>query len=211
MCRRHDLVTPSAAGWALLTAALPDFAHDPLLRLWPLHRWPLVVRRRGEGEADAAAGKIPLGLPLPPAAGKRRIALGLRRAEVAAIGPPPPLAAARDAAPPAWQPAIAALLALTPGVRCFGSLAWQHVTGLAYLAPTSDLDLLWDLPPAPLAMLDGIARIAEAAPMRIDGEVLGPWGGVQWRELRSADPVAVKGDKGGVALIARATFCEGRR
>jgi phosphoribosyl-dephospho-CoA transferase len=75
---------------------------------------------------------------------------------------------------------------LTP--RPFGALLWQAMTGLTYLSPTSDLDLLWPCPVlVPPSLLAGLARIDEGAPMRLDGEVLlADGGGVQWRELHQA-------------------------
>ncbi|EKM98021.1 malonate decarboxylase-specific holo-ACP synthase [Acidocella sp. MX-AZ02] len=45
---------------------------------------------------------------------------------------------------------------------CFGGLAWQHLTGLAYLSPSSDLDTLWPLNTADMA--PGLAAdLAQAA------------------------------------------------
>lgn len=202
---RHALVTLTASGWAALIAGHPAFTQDEALALWPLRGWPLISRRR---LADDPPDAIPLGLPLPPAQGKRRIALTISEAAIATIAEPPRLAEARGCAPDAWQETIAALLALEPRTRCFGSLAWQHITGLAYLGAASDLDLLWPLPAEHTGLLDGITRIAGAAPMRIDGEVLGRPGAVQWRELASADPVAVKGAEG-ITLMSRADFVRG--
>jgi phosphoribosyl-dephospho-CoA transferase len=67
-------------------------------------------------------------------------------------------------------------------------LLWQAVTGLPYLSRCSDLDLLWPCgETVPSGLLDGIAAIAEAAPMGIDGEILLSDGaGLHWRELRDA-------------------------
>jgi phosphoribosyl-dephospho-CoA transferase len=104
--------------------------------------------------------------------------------------PPVLLGDAAAVAPEAWQPTIAALLALgsTLGIapRVYGGLLWQHVTGLAYLSPTSDLDLLWRVGDqrAATALLGGLGRLDAASPMRLDGELeLPDGGGVNWREL----------------------------
>ncbi|MBR8460123.1 phosphoribosyl-dephospho-CoA transferase, partial [Burkholderia dolosa] len=71
--RRHTLVTLTAAGWRAAFARDPALAADSSARAWAERGWPLVVRRASPDEADA--GRVPLGMPLPPAAGKRRVAL----------------------------------------------------------------------------------------------------------------------------------------
>ena len=59
-------------------------------------------------------------------------------------------------------------------LRVFGSLAWQALSGLPYLTPQSDIDLIWH--PRSLAQLQqGIALLASwelASGLRADGEVL---------------------------------------
>ena len=102
------------------------------------------------------------------------------------------LSDARPVAPPAWSGTIDAILdlglrlQLTP--RVFGSLLWQSLTGLTYIGPSSDLDLLWSLPNARALgpLLDGLDRIEATSPIRIDGEVLTASGGVNWRECARA-------------------------
>ena len=185
---RHDLFTADPAAWEALLAGRPDLDGVPHLPGWARAGRPLIVRRRVPGEGD---GLVPLGLPLPPADGKRRIGLALAAGALRPV-PPPRLADAAPHAPEAWQPAIAALLALAEdrGVtpRPFGALLWQAVTGLPYLSATSDLDLLWPCPGGiPPGLLAGLAGIDAAAPMRLDGEILLPdGGGVQWREWHEA-------------------------
>ncbi len=88
---------------------------------------------------------IPLGLPLPPSHGKRRIAVALAPGELITHAPPPLLADAATAAPASWRQTIDLLVRLLLETRTFGSLAWQHLTGLPYLSDGSDLDLLWPL------------------------------------------------------------------
>ncbi len=182
--RRHDLVRaePGAFAAALRAQALGQGAPGTD---WAARGRPLIVRRYHPGEDR---GLVPLGLPLPPAAGKRRIGLALPAAALGPL-PAPTLAAVRGHAPASWQPVLDALLALGADhglvPRPFGSLLWQALTGLPYLSRTSDLDLLWpveDRPPP--GFLAGLARIAAAAPMGIDGEILLPDGaGIHWREL----------------------------
>ena len=191
---RHDLVAAEPAAWDALLAGRPDLDGVPHLPGWAKAGRPLIVRRRVPGEGDDL---VPLGLPLPPADGKRRVGLALPAQALRPVTPPN-LAEAAPHAPAAWRGAIDALLALAAehGVtpRPFGALLWQTVTGLTYLSPTSDLDLLWP-GPVPRAFLDGLARIDAEAPMRLDGEILLPdGGGVQWRELHEAPP-------GGTVLV----------
>jgi phosphoribosyl-dephospho-CoA transferase len=196
--RRHTLVTLTAAGWGAALARDPALAADPLVQAWAAHGRPLIVRRASPDEADA--GRVPLGLPLPPSAGKRRIALNVAADALATVAPLPALSDVLAAAPDAWRTALRELEAL--GKRCgvqgrvFGSLAWQTLTGERYLGESSDLDLVFPLPnPASLTpLLDGIAAIDAHASMRIDGELLRDDGaGVNWRELHARQPeVAVK-------------------
>ncbi|WP_083514292.1 phosphoribosyl-dephospho-CoA transferase MdcG domain-containing protein [Bradyrhizobium manausense] len=72
----------------------------------------------------------------------------------------------------------------------------------------SDLDLLWPLFAARHIgrLLSGIAAIAKQAPMRLDGEITGRVGGVQWRELTGTDEdkVLVK-SKAGILTTTRAS------
>ncbi|KVX54920.1 phosphoribosyl-dephospho-CoA transferase [Burkholderia stagnalis] len=209
--RRHALVTLTAAGWAALFARDAALAGDARVRAWAARGWPLVVRRALPDEAG-----VPLGMPLPPSAGKRRVAICVDADALAAVVLPPAFANVLDAAPAAWRPTLRALDAL--GARCgvqgrvFGSLAWQALTGECYLTGTSDLDVLFPLPDAAQAatLLDGLAALDAAAPMRIDGELLRDDGaGVNWRELHAGLPeVAIK-TAGGVALGAAAEFIAG--
>ena len=118
----------------------PEFAENAIIEGWVRAGRPFIVRRPG---CSDPAGKIPLGLPLPPSHGKRRIAVALDAGEIIEQKPPPLLADAAASAPSAWQETIGRLLRLYPQTRTFGSLAWQHLTGLSYLSDHSDLDLLW--------------------------------------------------------------------
>ena len=187
--KRHDLVQIEPAKWAEILGERPDLIGVPHLPDWAAHGRPLIVRRYGPAEPR---GLVPLGLPLPPADGKRRIGFAIPAGILNPFAAPV-LGEARAAAPVAWGPTLDALLTLGArhGLvpRPFGGLLWQTVTGLDYLTASSDLDLLWPLPAAalPPGFLDDLARIAADAPMRLDGEVILPGGvGIQWRELHEA-------------------------
>jgi phosphoribosyl-dephospho-CoA transferase len=209
--QRHDLVRVAPAAWAGLVAGRADLADPPWLAGWAERGWPLMVRRAAPADA---AGRIALGLPLPPSAGKRRVAVDLAADEVGAPAPPPTLSIVVDSAPAAWRATILRLMALSPAVRVFGGLAWQALTGLDYLSPTSDLDLLWPLPPARRveALLTDIVAAEAEAPMRLDGELVRPDGpAVNWRELANGAREVLVKRLAGVAMESRRAFLEGGR
>ncbi len=192
--RRHDLLEIDGKAWDGVLHAHTSLAglNGEAARLaerWGRCRWPVIVRRR---DATDRACDIPAALPLPPCVGRQRLAFGLA-AGTAFRHPPVSLCEAAGAAPDAWQPAIARLIRLGEQVEVrpllFGALLWQHVTGLSYLGPRSDLDLLWAVPDHATAALviEGLHRIEKAGPVRLDGELTLPDGaGVNWRELSRA-------------------------
>jgi len=202
--RRHDMIHVDPAIWAAFIAPRPELVQAPVLASWCAQGWPLVARR---GTGTEPPGDVPLGLPLPPAMGKRRLFFALPSTALRPPMPPPLLSEAAVDAPPAWRGVIAQLVAAAPRVRVFGSLAWQHLTGLPYLAATSDLDLLWQLPASdPAGLLDDIAAIAANAPMRVDGEIVREDGvAANWREAVSAPEILVK-SLHGVSLMPRRVF-----
>jgi phosphoribosyl-dephospho-CoA transferase len=185
---RHDLVRVEPRAWAAWLETRADLNGLRHVCSWAEAARPLIVRRLVPGETG---DDIPLGLPLPPADGKRRLGLALPANALERV-PPPSLADVAGDAPSQWLPTIGTLVALGRDHRIpprpFGSLLWQSMTGLTYLSASSDLDLLWPCPGAvPASLLDRLGAIADAAPMRIDGEILLSDGtGLHWRELRDA-------------------------
>ncbi|SMF24223.1 phosphoribosyl-dephospho-CoA transferase [Azospirillum oryzae] len=149
------------------------------------------------GRPEDGAGELRLGLATPD---KRRIGLHVAAEAVADRLDPLPLAEAVESAPQAWRAMLAELVrrAQALGVRpaVYGSLAWQQRTGLAYVRPDSDIDLLFA--PRDRRQLDGLldllAAMGEGSP-RLDGEILLPDGAaVAWRELAGRpDRLLVKG------------------
>ena len=204
--RRHDLVFVSPAAWRSLLDARRDLAGEPVVAGWIDRGWPLIARRVAPGEADG----VPLGLPLPPSLGKRRIALLLPADAMVSTAPPPLLGDAIAVAPPAWRPTIERLVDLAAShggqARVFGSLAWRLLTGLDYLTTRSDLDILLPLPRAgDVARLTAeLAALERTAPMRLDGELVREDGaGVNWREFHEgAHEVLVKTARNAVLLRA---------
>lgn len=179
---------------------------DPVLLRWADKGWPAIVRRPDCSDHGHA---IPLGLPLPPSMGKRRVALRCDADAILRISAPPLLRDAASAAPAAWQIAIAALLILNPQARCFGSLAWAYLTGLPYLTTTSDLDLILavDDPATAGHIARELASIAGSAPMAIDAELTAPSGAaVQWREWHSGARTLIVKSMDGATLVQRETL-----
>ena len=207
--KRHDLVFVRLTAWQNMLEKHGDLAGDPLVAGWVDSGWPLIGRRSLCNEAQGVA----LGLPLPPFAGKRRLAFLFQPAEILSITPPLALGIATQAAPPGWQPALDALGELATRysveVRVFGSLAWRALTGLDYLTANSDLDLLLhvrrdtDLQ----CLAADIAAIEAAAPMRVDGEFVRDDGAaVNWREIHAGARELLVKSAGGVAMIGADLF-----
>jgi phosphoribosyl-dephospho-CoA transferase len=210
--RRHDLIYVSPMAWRMFLGNRDDLTGDPMMMQWVDRGWPFIARRAEPDQTDA----VSLGLPLPPFAGKRRLALHMQREDIVSIAPPPRLSAARCAAPKLWMPTldllerVAARYSLE--ARVFGGLAWRLLTGLEYLTESSDLDILFSLPrEEELGHLTAeLALIDSTAPMRLDGELIRDDGaGVNWRELHSgARQVLVKTVRD-VALVNANDFVRG--
>lgn len=217
--RRHDLLRIEPKAWRGMLAATNGL--DPLagearqlVEGWAGRGWPVIVRRCGANGGDDVA----VGLPLPPGLGKLRLGLFLPAdSGMTAVAAVSPDEAARSA-PATLRPQLAAVAALGAGLglrlSVFGALLWQHLTGLAYLRPGSDIDLLWPAPrPDRLdELLENIVALDTAGPARLDGEIVLPTGeAVNWRELhtqrvRSGGTVLVKSMQGAELRCARRLF-----
>jgi phosphoribosyl-dephospho-CoA transferase len=110
---------------------------------------------------------------------------------IRALVPPPRLSQIVAHMPSAWHAALAQLErrghALGIVFRVYGSAAWQMLTGLEYVHPASDLDLLWR--PRDRTQLDaGVALLEqwqEDTGIAVDGEIVfGDDEAVAWREWR---------------------------
>jgi malonate decarboxylase holo-[acyl-carrier-protein] synthase len=205
---RHDLIWIGSGSWAAVLAARSDIAQHPLAVEWVYRGRPLIVRRTAQADD---ANCVPFGLPLPPAHGKSRICGALPTSSISTSAPPPRLAAALGCIPRSWRKTVDRLLDLSPDVQIYGSLAWEHLTGLPYLSAASDLDLLWrhDDRETTERRLDEISKIDRDAPMRIDGEMISASGsGVQWRELVSKTSTVIAKHIDGASLVSRAVFLE---
>jgi phosphoribosyl-dephospho-CoA transferase len=184
---RHELVW-LAPGWRRALAAPLLVEGRGALEAWIAWGRPLVACRRPSTSPDAVA----LGLTLPPGETPRRAALLVRRSAVERVEPPLALEQVVPGAPAAWRAPLAALAraARAAGLtlRVYGSLAWQHLSGAAYVTGGSDADLL--VPVRDAAELRRAVELLEpraaGAEPRLDGELLLPGGrAVAWRELLS--------------------------
>lgn len=177
---RHSLAWLTDAGWsAVIAAARPE--HQAALAQWQRQDWPAVARRV---DADATPDEVCLGLPLPPDAGGIKVRIPLRAcsAHVARSSDAIPLQSTLAVAG-AWSERLPALCDAVPGLRVFGSLAMQALTGLQYVSPTSDIDLLFR-PASRQHLTEGVALLAQhAAYLPLDGEIVFPGGAaVSWKE-----------------------------
>lgn len=189
MFARHSLVWLTDAGWRDAQART-GAAAQAAIEQWRRSGWPAVARR---SDADARDDELCAGIAQPPdAAGvKQRLPLRIGAAHVHSVREPLPLAAALAAAPAPWRDELAALdaAARAEGIvlRVYGSLALQCLTGLSYLTPDSDIDLL--LQPATRAQLAAGLRLLTqwATRLPLDGEIVFPGGAaVAWKEWAHA-------------------------
>ena len=200
---RHDLLRVASEDWPAVAVTRPPrpelSRHQAaLVDRWGGEGWPVIARRSTPGDEP---NRVPVGLPLPPRLGKARVALAIPSGVSWRCVRGVTLADALDPVPMSWRAPVDAVLSLGRSLglvpRVFGALLWQALTGMPYLRPTSDLDLLWPLGDAAALqpLLDGLERIEAAWPIRVDGEVLTAQGGINWRELAGARRI-----QGGIVL-----------
>lgn len=207
---RHTLVWLRPAAIGPITAGLPP-EQQIQVRDWLAKGRPFVRRRPGVLPETG----LSVGLPLPPSLGRARIGLSVATPLVREVAPPPPLDDALCAAPAAWQPPLAALAARLQDIgvaaRVYGSLAWQFLTGLEYLTPTSDIDLLFSAGSQQQfqQVLAALVDWERETGLRADGELtLKDNCAVAWRELlREPAQVLVK-SLAGVELLPRQALLE---
>ncbi|MGE6761297.1 malonate decarboxylase holo-[acyl-carrier-protein] synthase [Corallococcus interemptor] len=181
---RHDWVY-LGAGWADQVRSPPGPDVVTQVTAWREQGRPFAVARQEPEDADDT---LRLGLTLP---GRRHLSLHVGLSAVERHLPPPTVQEVRASAPAAWGPALDDVIALGSAldltVGVFGSLAWQHRSGVPYVRPLSDVDLLfaparWSDVERLLFGLEAVSR--RHSVVRLDGEVLLPDGGaVSWREL----------------------------
>jgi phosphoribosyl-dephospho-CoA transferase len=200
--RRHDWVHLPDDWRRMLAAPLAGEDEDSLA-LWCGKGRPLVVARRQEGDAP---NLLRLGLALP---GKRRVGVALPMEAIALRRRPLLFLDVVEAGASLWPEAMrelaGAISRVAPGMRVFGSFAWQFLAAdpaMVYVTRNSDIDLL--LAPADGAQLAAWISLLQnfeslwPAP-RLDGEIALPGGDfagdfVSWREFAARPKkILVKG------------------
>ncbi|MNR83538.1 phosphoribosyl-dephospho-CoA transferase [compost metagenome] len=190
MFYRHNRIWLSSRGWQHACAAV-DQVHLADLQRWAENDWPLIVRRSDVGyEVETLA--VGLALPPDPQSGKKiRIPLSVHPQDIARHEAPLLFAQAADALPAAWQAAFSALshelVTAQLEFRVYGSLALQTITGLPYLTPNSDLDVLF-YPCTHAQLQQGLQLLQDYAQrLPLDGEIVFPSGhAVAWKEWAAA-------------------------
>lgn len=207
---RHTLVWLRPAAIGPVAAGLSP-GQQIQVRDWLAKGRPFVRRR----PIVLPESGLSLGLPLPPALGRARIGLSVATVLVQEVAPPPVLGDALSAAPAAWQSPLGVLAARLRDLgvlpRVYGSLAWQSLTGLEYLTPTSDIDLLFNASSRQQLqqVLAALVNWERETGLRADGELAFMDGcAVAWRELlREPAQVLVK-SLAGIELVPRQALLE---
>jgi phosphoribosyl-dephospho-CoA transferase len=186
--RRHDLI------WLDPQIGAQRFTTDgqtSVVRDWARQRLPFVVTRQS-GPVSENANQISLGLTLPSAPARTRVALCADRGAIIRHTRPLSLFDAMPHVPAGWRASLELVLLLAEktrtAVRVYGSLSSQIFTGNSYLDAASDLDLLLECNADTNLhdLLGGLEDMPASGP-RIDGEVMSQNGwAVAWRELAAA-------------------------
>ena len=185
----HQLAHLTPQGWQAALCRDWDEQARACLVHWAEHGLPLVVTRQGPAPAGPGVpvAQVSLGLAAPAQWGRRALALQVPPRGIAWFSEFPPLAQALDSLPRRDRPALRALVAALGGhglrAHVYGSLGWQHLTGLGYLHARSDADLWLAVDSAEQADAAVAALQACASTLRLDGELHLPGGqAVAWRE-----------------------------
>jgi phosphoribosyl-dephospho-CoA transferase len=115
---------------------------EVLLRNWLGRGRPVIIRRPCRSEDGKS---VYVGLSLPPDPVKRRLAFRLPYSSLANVVEPPSWAECAEASPESSElvgPILSVIEAVKLPLQAFGSYAWQHYTGLSYVTPRSDIDLI---------------------------------------------------------------------
>jgi len=141
--RRHSFawITDSGGSWQLAEGETPQ-NEVVCLRDWIARGRPVIIRR----PCISDDGKfVYVGLSLPPDPVKRRLAFRLPFFSLTNVVEPPlwtECAEAFSESSEMASPILSVIEAAKLPLQTFGSYAWQHYTGLSYLTPHSDIDLI---------------------------------------------------------------------
>ena len=189
--QRNVLVWLTAPGWDRVLANDWDAQALGILRHWALRALPLVVCRQ---RVENSPPTISLGLPAPSVWDRRKLALEVTPIEVGHVGRFPSFEQFEQfqqfkqlESCEAFIAAINEIRFNDPGfegsIQVYGSFGWETLTGMAYVRPSSDLDLRVEVPDHETAAAVARALNALQLPMRVDGELAFPDGSaIAWRE-----------------------------
>lgn len=183
---RHDLLYLSASAWLEIVAHQPD----KQLALWPARDWPVVVRRQTGLAIAQDENLIDVAISLPPLANgdKPRLPLQIRKDDVVRHRPALALSEIIALLPSSIPSAMRELASANLPLAVYGSCSWQAITGLPYVQPSSDVDLLF-APSDPSQLADGLRLLQDFSQiLPLDGEIVFPGGkAVAWREWQQND------------------------
>ncbi len=189
--RRHALVWVARDHHHALIEAVSDPVPREIVAQFLAAGSPLVVRCQPvpDGSSPPKLATLAMGLPLPPAQGKQRLAFSVPAQAIVHSSQPLRLAEVIPQVRTTWRSPLTSLLrqACASGIefRVFGSASWEALTGHPYLTSNSDIDLLWR--PADTAQIaEGIALLhawENDCGLKADGEIVfGDDAAVAWRE-----------------------------
>ena len=184
---RHQLAYLTPAGWQRIAQRDWDATSRACLAHWATRRLPLVVTRQLACD-DESKDTVALGLPAPGRWERRRIALRVPHGDVMYFDEFPSVEQVMPLLPhlarAKWEHLAAGLKACGATARVYGSLGWQHLSGLDHLRGSSDIDL-WVAVSDP-AQADAVAALLQAfshARLWLDGELMFDGrDAVAWRE-----------------------------
>jgi phosphoribosyl-dephospho-CoA transferase len=143
LLRRHSFVWITDSGSSSRFAEGKTTLNDVVcLRNWLGRGRPVIIRRPCISEDGKS---VYVGLSLPPDPVKRRLAFRLPFSSLANVVEPPlwtECAQAFSESSHMASPILSIIEAAKLPLQTFGSYAWQHHTGLSYVTPHSDIDLI---------------------------------------------------------------------
>lgn len=217
LLQRHRLAWLGDAAWHEVLAQHDwDAPALACLMHWQQQQLPLVVARQPETipNLEFTNAKVHLGLPMPNQWGRGRLSIAVPWSAVRAWGEFPDASTIQTLLPAhqqtGWQQLCAQWQAADCQARVYGGYGWQLMSGLVYLRPTSDLDLLWPVRDAEHAdrIVHSVSAYTPSEPApRIDGELVFPdhtavnWR--EWQQWRSGQAQAIL-----VKRIAAVQLCQ---
>jgi phosphoribosyl-dephospho-CoA transferase len=182
--QRNQLVWLHETSWQRLlgNAALEPLDRE-ILAHWQSRQLPCVLCTQ---RSQHRPPTLSLGLPAPTKWDRRKIGLEVSSQDIVHVGAFPALEQVVTSHLPelGLRDLLAQLTNLCAPVEVYGSYGWQFLTGLSYVRPTSDLDVIAKVSDLSAAL--AVAEVFRKARLscRLDGEVLFPDGrSIAWREL----------------------------